>query len=157
MSCPSHSPSFHHFSRYSSVPWFGQYGDRIPVGASLSVHIGPEAHPAPCTICVCSFPGTSRPECVTDHLPPSSAVLPISCSCPSATHAPPSPLVLALLCHGVFLTFTDHKAPAPLPYNPVPLVPKHLLQQPILKNEEKIIQVVLLTYLLRGAGSFLRS
>jgi hypothetical protein len=103
MSCPSHSPSFHHFSRYSSVPWFGQYGDRIPVGASLSVHIGPEVHPAPCTICVCSFPGTSRPECGTDHLPPSSAVLPISCSCPSATHAPPSPLVLHCFVMGCFL------------------------------------------------------
>jgi hypothetical protein len=44
-------------------------------GARFSVlfQIGPEAHPAPYTVCTGSFLGVNRPGRRVDHLPPSSA------------------------------------------------------------------------------------
>ena len=60
-------------SRYSDSLRAGPSGDRIQVGArsSTSVHIGPGAHPASCTMGTGSFPGVKRPGRGADLPPPS--------------------------------------------------------------------------------------
>jgi hypothetical protein len=53
----------------------GRSGDRIPVGGakfSASVHTGPGAHPASCTIDTWSFPGVNRPGRGVDNPSPFS-------------------------------------------------------------------------------------
>ena len=106
------------------------------------VHTGPETNPASFTICTCSFPGTKRPEPAFDHLPPPSAVLRM---CLAVLPQPANPLHSPRVCKGLsrlFLAFANHKSLSTLLSSPVLLVPKHLLQHPILKNEVKIIRVV---------------
>jgi hypothetical protein len=51
--------------------------------------IGPDAHPASCTMGNGSFPGAQRPKRDADHPPPSSVRLRIGCS-----YTSPSPLCL---------------------------------------------------------------
>jgi len=53
--------------------WKGP-GDRIPVGARLSVQTGPEAHPASCTMDTAAHLLVKRPERGADH-PPISSLL----------------------------------------------------------------------------------
>ena len=49
----------------------GRSGDRIPVGArySASIHTGPGAYPASCTVGTVSFPGVKQPGRGVDHPP----------------------------------------------------------------------------------------
>ena len=53
----------------------GRAGNRIPVAATFSalIQIGPEAHPASCTVGTRSFPGENRPERGLNN-PPTSNV-----------------------------------------------------------------------------------
>jgi len=53
----------------------GRSGDRISLGArfSVTVQIGPGAHPASHTVGAVSFSGVKRSGRVIDHPPPSSA------------------------------------------------------------------------------------
>ena len=65
----------HDSGRYSDSLQAGLSRDRIPVGARFSVpfQIGPEAHPASCTMGTGSFQGVKWLGRGADHPPPPSA------------------------------------------------------------------------------------
>jgi hypothetical protein len=60
-------------SQYSDWLRAGRSGDRIPVGARLSVQVqtGSEANPVSYTMGTGSFPGVRQPERGVDNPPPS--------------------------------------------------------------------------------------